>query len=277
MAPRSVMTVAGSDSGGGAGIQADLKTFTVLGCYGVSVLTSLTAQNTVGVHDILEVAPEFVGAQFDAVASDIQISAIKTGMLPNPEIVRVVAEKISAQPGVPCVVDPVIVATSGDRLVSEAAVSALSELLLPLATVITPNITEAEVLSGTKGESEAKIASVADMRQTAEALSAKFGTSVLIKGGHFAEQAAEQAEITDVLCADGEITEHKAPYIDSKNTHGTGCTLSAAIAANLANGHALSEAVGRAKRYITDAIRHAYPVGKGRGPVNHAYRIKPRD
>jgi hydroxymethylpyrimidine/phosphomethylpyrimidine kinase len=242
--PFRVLTIAGSDSGGGAGIQADLKTITVLGGFGMSVVTALTAQNTLGVHGIHEVPPPFVALQFDAVATDIGIDAAKTGMLATSEIIRVVAGKIRQYGIVKLVVDPVMVAKGGTSLIREEAKETLIAELIPLAFVLTPNIPEAEVLSGLR------IETLDDMK-------------VIVKGGHLAGDAVD-------LLYDGEnFREFRSQRIATGDTHGTGCTYSAAIATELAFGKDVAHAVTEAKRYITAAIRHAWRVGGGNGPTNH--------
>ncbi|MBI2880850.1 MAG: bifunctional hydroxymethylpyrimidine kinase/phosphomethylpyrimidine kinase [Candidatus Tectomicrobia bacterium] len=258
----TALTIAGSDSGGGAGIQADLKTFTVLGVYGASVLTALTAQNTVGVQGVHPVPPEFVAQQFDSVCSDLPIGAAKTGMLADAALIEVVAAKVKEHGVHPLVVDPVMVAKSGDRLLAQGAQEALIRCVLPLAEVITPNLGEAEVLSGMS------VRDPGAMREAARRMR-DFGCgAVLVKGGHL------RGEALDILYDGSGFTEFRAPRIDSKNTHGTGCTLSAAIAANLAKGHALPEAVRQAKEFITEAIRDApQGLGAGHGPLNHMCRL----
>lgn len=257
MKPYKVLTIAGSDSGGGAGIQADLKTITVLGGFGMSVITALTAQNTLGVHGIHDVPPEFVAAQFDAVATDIGIDAAKTGMLATPEVIRVVAEKIRQYGIVRLVVDPVMVAKGGTSLIREEAKRTLVEALIPLALVLTPNIPEAEALSGVR------IETLADMRTAARIIRGMGARNVVVKGGHLAGDAVD-------LLYDGEnFREFSALRIATKDTHGTGCTYSSAIATSLAFGKDVAGAVADAKRYITEAVRHAWRIGGGHGPTNH--------
>ena len=257
MKPFRVLTIAGSDSGGGAGIQADLKTVTVLGGFGMSVVTALTAQNTLGVHGILDVPPAFVAAQFDAVAADIGIDAAKTGMLPTAEIIEVVAGRIRRYGIGRLVVDPVMVATGGTPLIGEEARKALVAELVPLAFVLTPNIPEAEVLAGIP------VATLEDMRKAARIIHAMGAKHVVVKGGHLSGDAVD-------LLYDGEgFVEFGAPRIATVDTHGTGCTYSAAIAVWLASGKDATEAVREAKRYITIAVRHAWRLGGGRGPTNH--------
>jgi len=257
MKPFRVLTIAGSDSGGGAGIQADLKTITVLGGFGMSVVTALTAQNTFGVHGIHDVPPAFVAAQFDAVATDIGIDAAKTGMLPNSEIIRVVAGKIRQYGVVKLVVDPVMVAKGGVPLIREEAKKTLIEELLPLAFVLTPNIPEAEVLSGIR------IATRDDMKKAAKIIREMGAQHVVVKGGHLPGDAV------DLLYNGEDFREFSSPRIATEDTHGTGCTYSAAIAAELAFGKDVAGAVMEAKRYITAAMQHAWRLGGGHGPTNH--------
>jgi len=257
MKPFRVLTIAGSDSGGGAGIQADLKTITVLGGFGMSVITALTAQNTLGVHGIHDVPPAFVAAQFDAVATDIGIDAAKTGMLPTSEIIRVVAGKIRQYGVAKLVVDPVMVATEGVPLIREEAKKTLIAELIPLAFVLTPNIPEAEVLSGIR------IATRDDMRKAAKIIREMGARHVVVKGGHLPGDAV------DLLYNGEDFREFGSPRIATKDSHGTGCTYSAAIAAGLAFGRDAAGAVAEAKRYITAAIQHAWRLGQGHGPTNH--------
>jgi len=255
--PVRVLTIAGSDSGGGAGIQADLKTITVLGGYGMSVVTALTAQNTLGVHGIHEVPPEFVAAQFDAVATDIGVDAAKTGMLANSEIIRVVAGKIREYGIEKLVVDPVLAATEGTPLLSKEAMRILVAELIPLALVLTPNIPEAETLSGVR------IATLSDMKNAALAIHALGPGYVLVKGGHLAGYAV------DLLYDGRDFREFRSQRIATADTHGTGCTFSAAIATGLAGGKDVAAAVAGAKLYINEALRHAWRLGGGHGPTNH--------
>lgn len=252
-----VLTIAGSDSGGGAGIQADIKTITALGGFGMSVITALTAQNTLGVQGIHEVPLDFVEQQFDSVASDIGVDAAKTGMLANAGVVRLVARKIAGYGITNLVVDPVMVAKGGARLIHDEAKGALMEALIPLARVVTPNIPEAEVLSGRT------ITTEGDMREAARAIAGLGAWSVLVKGGH------GEGKALDILFEDGRFHVFSADRIETNNTHGTGCTLSAAIATGLGMGLNVHDAVARAKDYITMAIRYSLPVGGGHGPVNH--------
>jgi hydroxymethylpyrimidine/phosphomethylpyrimidine kinase len=257
MKPFRVLTIAGSDSGGGAGIQADLKTITALGGFGMSVITALTAQNTLGVHGIHEVPPAFVAAQFDAVAGDMGVDAAKTGMLSTPEIIETVAAKIRQYKIARLVVDPVMVAKGGMSLIREEAKKTLVEQLIPLAYVLTPNIPEAEVLAGIR------IATLSDMKAAAEIILALGAGHVIVKGGHLSGEAVD-------LLYDGEtFREFNSPRIATADTHGTGCTYSAAIATGLARSLSVAEAVAEAKRYITEAVRYAWRVGGGHGPTNH--------
>jgi hydroxymethylpyrimidine/phosphomethylpyrimidine kinase len=259
-----VLTIAGSDSGGGAGIQADLKTFAALGCYGMSAVTALTAQNTVGVSGIHPVPPEFAAAQISAVLEDIGADAVKIGMLFSAELIRVVAEQLRKFSARNIVLDPVMVAQSGDRLLRDDAVGAIAEHLMPLAEVLTPNIPEAEVLVGRR------LRSVAEIRQAARDLG-RFGSrSILMKGGH--REGTDSSDLL-YLCREDRFVTLAAERIGSRNTHGTGCTLSSAIAACLATGDALEEAVRRAKEYISRAIAAGagYALGRGHGPVHHFF------
>jgi hydroxymethylpyrimidine kinase/phosphomethylpyrimidine kinase len=251
------LTIAGSDSGGGAGIQADLKTFSALGVFGTSAITSLTAQNTVGVQGIYDISPDFIGLQIDAVAEDIGVDAAKTGMLSSPDIVIKVSEKIKEHKIKKLVVDPVMVAKSGDYLLRSEARDALVKKLLPLAAVITPNTEEAKVLTGIS------IRNIQDMKKAARKICAMGIKSVVIKGGHLTGRALD-------LFYDGkEFVEFPSERFETKNTHGTGCTFSAAIAAELAKGARLKDAIGTAKNYITNAIRQSLSIGKGHGPTHH--------
>ncbi len=257
MKPTRILTIAGSDSGGGAGIQADLKTITVLGGFGMSVITALTAQNTLGVHGIHDIPPAFVAAQFDAVATDIGIDAAKTGMLATSGVIRVVAAKIREYGIEKLVVDPVMVAKGGMSLIREEARETLVAELVPLAFVLTPNIPEAEVLSGIR------IATPSDMKEAARIIWNLGARHVVVKGGHLAGDAA------DILYDGREFTIFSVPRIATTDTHGTGCTYSAAIATFLGRGMEVRGAVEEAKRYITEAVRCAWRVGAGHGPTNH--------
>ncbi|MBO6208633.1 MAG: bifunctional hydroxymethylpyrimidine kinase/phosphomethylpyrimidine kinase [Lachnospiraceae bacterium] len=258
---KTALTIAGSDSGGGAGIQADLKTMTMNGVFGMSAITALTAQNTTGVTGIMEVTPEFLEQQLDTVFTDIYPDAVKTGMVSSTELIKVIARKLKQYDAKNIVVDPVMVATSGAKLISDDAIDTLKEYLLPLATVITPNIPEAEVLS------EKKIASEEDMVIAAKDIYEKYGCAVLCKGGH---------QIND---ANDLLYDEKGPQwfygkrICNPNTHGTGCTLSSAIASNLAKGKTMEEAVKDAKDYISGALAAMLDLGKGSGPLAHNFAI----
>ena len=259
----AALTIAGSDSGGGAGIQADLKTFQALGVHGMSAITALTAQNTMGVRAVQEVLPEVVAAQIDAVAEDIGVDGAKTGMLSSAPIIRAVADRVRRWDlGPILVVDPVMVAKSGDRLLREDAVRALIEELLPLAAVVTPNLPEAEVLVGHA------VVSDDDVRAAARDILALGPRAVVMKGGHRAGDA------TDLFFDGRREIRLEAKRIDTPNTHGTGCTFSAAIAARIAQGDELAEAVRAAKVYLTGAIEHARRLGGGHGPVAHDWRTR---
>ncbi|MFQ5784874.1 MAG: bifunctional hydroxymethylpyrimidine kinase/phosphomethylpyrimidine kinase [Alphaproteobacteria bacterium] len=265
----AALTIAGSDSGGGAGIQADLKAFSALGVYGASVITALTAQNTNEVRAIHEVPPEFVGVQIDAVIDDIRIDAVKIGMLGSVEIIDAVAAALRRHAPPAVVVDPVMVAKSGDRLLRPEAVAALRERLVPFATVITPNLPEAAVLL------DREIArTVEAMADACKALKRLGAESVLLKGGHMSG-----ADSVDMFYDGNEWLRLSAPRVDTRNTHGTGCTLSAAIAAHLARGQSLAGAVQQAKDYVTAAILAAdgLGIGGGRGPVHHFHALWPRE
>jgi hydroxymethylpyrimidine/phosphomethylpyrimidine kinase len=255
------LTIAGSDSGGGAGIQADLKTFQALGVYGTSALTAVTAQNTLGVRAVHEIPTDIISAQIDAVVEDIGVDAAKTGMLSSAEIIATVAERIRHWRLDRLVVDPVMVATSGDRLLREDAVQALIRDLLPLAALLTPNLPEAEVLVGRHLTNDDEI------RQAARDILDLGPRAVVIKGGH------REGDATDILFDGHAFHTFSAQRIDTPNTHGTGCTLSAAIAAELARGTDLLDAVSAAKQYLTEAIRRATPLGGGHGPVAHDWLL----
>ena len=265
----TALTIAGSDSGGGAGIQADLKTFSALGVYGASVITALTAQNTQAVTGIFPVDPDFIAAQIDAVFSDIEVHAVKLGMLGGPEVIGAVAERLRHWRPRWIVLDPVMVAKSGDKLLPDDAVQALALELLPLASIITPNLPEAAVLLG-----EAPVTERRQMPAVAARLQHKGVANVLLKGGHL-----EDGDSADLLLHGGELLWQPAERIATRNTHGTGCTLSAAIAAGLAKGLPLPEAVRRAKRYITGAIGAAdhLAIGHGHGPVHHFFELWPKE
>ena len=258
---KTVLSIAGSDSSGGAGIQADLKTITMNGAYGMTAVTALTAQNTTGVTDIMNVTPDFLAEELDAVFTDIRPDAVKIGMVSAAELIRVIARKLKEYRASHIVLDPVMVATSGAKLISDDAISSLTEYLLPLAELITPNIPEAEQLSGRA------ITSEEDMISAAREISSRYGCCTLLKGGHSLNDA------NDLLCRDGEILWFRGKRIHNPNTHGTGCTLSSAIAANLAKGFPLDDSVGRAKEYISGALGAMLDLGKGSGPMNHAFSL----
>lgn len=257
MAIPRVLTIAGSDSGGGAGIQADLKTITVLGGFGMSVITALTAQNTLGVHAIHEVPPDFIEAQFDAVASDIGVDAAKIGMISNTQAMRAVAAKIREYGIESLVLDPVMMAKGGASLIREDAVRTLIEELLPLTRLVTPNIPEAEVLAGMQ------IRTPEEIREAARRIRALGARAVVIKGGHL------KGDAIDTLFDGQDFREYVSPRIDTPDTHGTGCTFSAAAATGLAQGLSVEEAIARAKEYVTTAIRFSLRIGAGHGPTNH--------
>ena len=259
--PRA-LTIAGSDSGGGAGIQADLKTFAAFGVYGASAVTAVTAQNTRGVGSLLAMPPDLVGEQVEAVLSDIGPSAVKTGMLANAGVVSAVAEALRRHDGAPLVVDPVIVSSSGRELLDGDGVAALARELLPLADVVTPNRAEAEALTGRT------IASWDDAKEAARQLVEMGARAAVITGGHF----NDAANATDLYFDGQAYRDFTAVRIDTPNTHGTGCTFSAAVAAALAKGTKLADAVALAKSYVTLAMQHAYAVGSGAGPLHHFYR-----
>lgn len=263
---KKVLTIAGSDSGGGAGIQADLKTMTVHQVYVASVITAITAQNTLGVQGVKTLSAEAVVSQLDSVLRDIEFSALKTGMLANSRIIAEVAKKIKDYSLKNLVVDPVMVATSGDLLLEREAVLTYKEKLFPMAEIITPNLHEAKVLTGTESEKNV------DPYELAEEL-IKFGSRyVLIKGGHSSKEKLSEKAV-DLLYDGSQFIEFEAEYIPTKNTHGTGCTLSAAVASNLAEGMEMEKAVGKAKDYITGAIRNHFIVGQGNSPVNHLWNL----
>jgi len=257
-----VLTIAGSDCSGGAGIQADLKTIMAHGAYGMSVITALTAQNTTGVFAVGQTDPELIGAQLDAVFTDIPPRAVKTGMIPTAAAVQVVSEKLRAYQAQNIVMDTVLVSTSGTKLMKEAALQAAQEELFPLASLLTPNIPEAEILSSVC------ITDQRTMQHAAEVISQKYGCAVLCKGGHLPDAA------DDLLYDGGQFYWMRAQRIHNPNTHGTGCTLSAAIACGLAAGKTMPEAVRNAKEYLTYAILDGLDLGHGRGPLNHGYRLQ---
>lgn len=255
-----VLTVAGSDSGAGAGIQADLKTFAALGVYGTSVVTAVTSQNTMSVLGIENISLESIESQLEAVISDIGFDSVKTGMLSNPDVVGVVSKMLATDNSKPVVVDPVMVSKSGDRLLDNDAVQAILDKLLPLATVLTPNVPEAEVLSGMK------IRTLGDVKVAAYKIVSLGAKTVVIKGGHL------RGRPKDIFFDGDAYHEFTAQRIETKNTHGSGCTFASALAAGLAKNMNLLDAVRAAKEYVTDAIKYAYDIGHGHGPLNHFYK-----
>ena len=258
---KTALTIAGSDSSGGAGIQADIKTMTAHGVYAMSAVTALTAQNTTGVYGILESTPDFLASQLDCIFTDIRPDAVKTGMVSSAALIEVIADKLTEYKAENIVVDPVMVATSGSRLISQEAVDTLKKRLLPLATVLTPNIPEAQVLSGLD------ITSPADMERAARAIGEGYGCAVLCKGGHSLNDA------NDLLWHNGTARWFRGRRIDNPNTHGTGCTLSSAIASNLAKGYSLEEAVEKAKAYLSGALEAMLNLGAGSGPLDHTFAL----
>ncbi len=262
MIRKTALTIAGSDSSGGAGIQADIKTMMANGVYAMSAVTALTAQNTQGVTSIMESSAEFLKDQLDNIFTDIRPDAVKIGMVSSGALIRAIAGKLTQYHAEKIVVDPVMVATSGAKLIDDEAVDTLKECLFPLATVLTPNIPEAEVLSGLK------IRSQEDMVKAAEAISKTYHCAVLCKGGHHLNDA------NDLLYRDGKDKWFYGKRIDNPNTHGTGCTLSSAIAANLAKGQDLDQAVERAKEYLSGALEAMLDLGKGSGPMDHGFDIQ---
>lgn len=258
---KTALTIAGSDSSGGAGIQADIKTMISNGVYAMSAITALTAQNTTGVTAIMDVTPEFLGEQIDEIFTDIYPDAVKIGMVSASGLIEKIADKLIEYKAKNIVVDPVMVATSGAKLITDDAINTLKEKLLPLATVLTPNIPEGEVLAGMKIENENEN----DMIGAAKFISEKFDCAVLMKGGHQINDA------NDLLYRNGDYKWFNGKRINNPNTHGTGCTLSSAIASNLAKGYDLDKAVLRAKDYISGALAAMLDLGKGSGPMNHAF------
>lgn len=259
--PRA-LSVAGSDSGGGAGIQADLKTFAALGVHGLTALTAVTAQNTRRVLGIVTMPPEFVALQIDSVVDDIGVDAVKTGMLPSGAVIEAVADRLERRNLRRLVVDPVMISTGGDRLIDSGAVETLRERLLPLALVVTPNLHEAEVLA------DLKIGDEVGLREAARRIHGFGPTAVIVKGGH----REDPARSVDLLFDGVSFVELPAPRIDTRHTHGSGCTFSAALAAFLARGEELPEAARRSKQYVTGAIRASYPLGDGHGPLGHFWK-----
>lgn len=262
MKKRTALTIAGSDCSGGAGIQADLKTMTMNGVYAMSVITALTAQNTTGVRSIMEITPEFLKEQIDSVFEDIRPDAVKIGMVSSSQLICVIADKLKNYKADNIVVDPVMVATSGSKLIADEALNVLKEKLLPLATVVTPNIPETEILTGKK------IKTKEDMIQAAKIISETYQCAVLCKGGHSINDA------NDLLYSDGKYQWFYGKRIDNPNTHGTGCTLSSAIASNLAKGYGLNESVEKAKEYISGALSAMLDLGAGSGPMDHAFDLQ---
>jgi hydroxymethylpyrimidine/phosphomethylpyrimidine kinase len=259
---KTALTIAGSDSCGGAGIQADIKTMTMNGVYAMSAVTALTAQNTTGVTGIMEVTPQFLTMQIDAVFTDIRPDAVKIGMVASAELISAIAERLRFYKAENIVVDPVMVATSGSKLIADDAVETLKRELLPIAKVITPNIPEAELISGMK------ITNSVEMKEAAKKITAEFGCPTLCKGGHMVNDASDYLAFPD-----GRGMWFKGERIDNPNTHGTGCTLSSAIAAGLAKGLPLHMAVGQAKRFISGALSAMLDLGQGSGPLDHGYLI----
>lgn len=260
---KTALTIAGSDSSGGAGIQADIKAMTLNGVFAMSAVTAITVQNTMGVRAVSEVSPEILGGQIDAVFEDIRPDAVKIGMVSSPELIRVIADRLKAHNAQNIVLDPVMVATSGASLSSAPAVKAMAEKLFPIATLITPNIPEAEVLSVMKIENEE------DMISSAGMIYENYGCAVLCKGGHSINDAND-------LLYNGEAKWFYGSRVDNPNTHGTGCTLSSAIAANLAKGYGLEAAIERAKEYLSGALEAMLDLGHGSGPLDHAFDLNSR-
>lgn len=258
---KSVLSIAGSDSIGGAGIQADIKSITCNGCYAMTAITAMTAQNTLGVKSIQESSPEFLEDQIDAIFADIVPDAVKIGMVSNRKLIEIISRKLKEYGAKNIVLDPVMVATSGAKLISEDAIETLKENLIPLATLITPNIPESEILSGMKIETEEQ------MVYAAKHISEKFKTAVLVKGGHSINDA------NDVLYTDGKFLWFPQERIENSNTHGTGCTLSSAIASHLAKGEPIECAINSAKKYLTECLKAGLDLGKGSGPLMHNYKF----
>ena len=258
---KTVLTIAGSDCSGGAGIQADIKTITAHKLYAMSAITALTAQNTTGVYGIMEVTPDFLENQLECIFSDIYPDAVKIGMVSSSELIETIVSKLRKEKVNHIVVDPVMVSTSGSKLLAEEAAATLIEKLIPMATIITPNIPEAEVLSGMR------ITKVEDMVTAAEKIAKNYKGAILIKGGHSLNDA------NDLLYQDGKVEWFYGERIDNSNTHGTGCTLSSAIACNLAMGNSLSESVSNAKKYISGALKANLNLGEGSGPLDHTFAI----
>lgn len=258
---KHALTIAGSDSSGGAGIQADLKTFSAHGVFGMSVITAVTAQNTQGVFDVEDISDSVIEKQIEAIFTDITVDAVKIGMVSEIGTIKTIAKNLKKYNAKNIVVDPVMISKSGYDLLKPEAKEALIENLLPLAEVVTPNIPEAEVITGMK------IETLADMEKASRIIYKMGPKKVLVKGGHLTEDAI------DVLFDGEKITHYKSQRIDTKNTHGTGCTLSSAITSNIAKGSSVEEAVKNSKEYITTAIKHSLALGKGYGPTNHFYTL----
>ncbi len=258
---KTALTIAGSDCSGGAGIQADIKTMTMNGVYAMSAVTALTAQNTTGVSEIMEVTSEFLEKQLDMIFTDIRPNAVKIGMVSNSELISTIADRLTFYVADNIVVDPVMVATSGADLMKSEAVITMKERLLPIAALVTPNIPEAEVLTGITIQNDD------DMVKAALLINQTYGCSVLLKGGHNINDA------NDLLCVCGEPKWFYGKRIANPNTHGTGCTLSSAITANLAKGFSLEESVQKAKEYISEALSAMLDLGKGCGPMNHSFNL----
>ena len=262
MKMKTALTIAGSDCSGGAGIQADIKTMTMNGVYAMSAITALTAQNTTGVRKVLESTPQFLKEELDAVFEDIFPDAVKIGMVSSSELICVIADRLKYHNAKNIVVDPVMIATSGASLMKKDAVKTLTDVLLPIVTLVTPNIPEAQVLSGMK------IKGKDDMIKAAGFIAEKYGCSVLLKGGHSINDA------NDLLYENGKMVWFEGKRIDNPNTHGTGCTLSSAIASNLAKGFSLEESIKKAKEYISCALSQMLDLGKGSGPMMHNFILK---
>lgn len=258
---KKVLTIAGSDTCGGAGIQADLKTFSAHGTFGMSVITAVTAQNTQGVFGVEDISPEIIKKQIEVIFDDISVDGVKIGMVSKTITIKTIAETLAKYPVKNLVVDPVMVSKSGYHLLAPEAKAALIKYLLPMATVVTPNLPEAEVITGIK------TSSIEDMKKAAEEIYKIGPKYVLVKGGHL------EGEAIDVLYDGREFTYYNSPRINTKNTHGTGCTLSSAITANLSLGLSVNEAILKAKDYITAAIENSFSIGKGVGPVHHFYEL----
>ncbi len=258
---KKILSIAGSDSCGGAGIQADIKTITAHAMYAETAITALTAQNTTGVYGIYDVTDEFISQQLDCIFTDIFPDSVKIGMVSNKKIIEAIAKKLTEYNAKNIVLDPVMVSTSGSKLLCDDAKNALTTLLFPLAKIITPNIPEAQVLC------DFSIKTEADMITAAKFINERYRTSVLIKGGHLVNDAV------DILYDNNDVYRFQSPRIDNPNTHGTGCTLSSAIACNLANGHSVYDSVKNAKEYLTGALGAMLDLGQGSGPLNHMYKI----